>query len=66
MTYLERLENGEDARVLLLEASKDVELGKKALNEVLDRVLEGGDICGIITDIVDIIPTEFIESDGDI
>lgn len=63
--YLERLEKGEDAKVLLLEASKETEKNNNVVNAVLDRVLEGGDACDIMTDIVnDIIPIELIKTDG--
>lgn len=66
MTYLERLKEGEDPTVLLLEAQEEIDANNKAINSVMDRVLEGGDSCEIMTDIVEIIPFKLIKTNGDI
>lgn len=55
MTYLERLENGENARVLLLEASGVIQEQKDSLDTVLSLSNACIDQHGVLKDIRDTI-----------
>lgn len=60
--YLEKLEDGGDARDIISNMASEIEERDTILNSILYKVLAGGDCSNIVTFIVNEIPTKCIQN----
>lgn len=62
--YLERVKDGCDAKVIIVELEEKLKERDIALDDIFNIVAKGGDVFTMVSDIINRIPTECLQKNS--